>query len=145
MAASSDSHNPATPTSGEYDTRYLSGIKLFNRGDYFSAHEIWEELWHDCPAADRRFYQSLIQAAVALYHGNNGNKPGATRLSESGMKYMAPYRPRYRGLNVDDFWRQMGDALAPLLHDSDTQPSAPRIVLDPEPDSWPQDTGLRHE
>jgi len=46
-------------------------------------HEVWEELWLDCPAADRRFYQSLIQAAVALYHWGNGNLAGATRLFPS--------------------------------------------------------------
>ena len=28
-----------------YDPRYLAGIVLFNRGDYFEAHEVWEDLW----------------------------------------------------------------------------------------------------
>ena len=139
MAASSDSRNP------DHDPRYLSGIVLFNRGEYFDAHEVWEDLWHDCPSADRRFYQSLIQAAVALYHSGNGNAPGATRLSESGKKYMEPYRPRYRGLDVDNFWQQVTDALAPLLHKTDSPPIAPKIVLDPEPDAWPQDGEIRHE
>ena len=66
---------------------------------------MWEELWIDCPAADRRFVQALIQAAVALYH--SGGKPaGATGSFSSGREYMEPYRPAYRGLDVDRFWRQ---------------------------------------
>ena len=28
-----------------YDPRYLAGIVLFNRGDFFEAHEVWESLW----------------------------------------------------------------------------------------------------
>ena len=36
------------------DPRYLRGVELFNRGDYFDAHEVWEELWLDSPSADRR-------------------------------------------------------------------------------------------
>src|SRR5437879_287850 len=28
-----------------YDPRYLAGIVLFNRGDFFEAHEVWEALW----------------------------------------------------------------------------------------------------
>src|SRR5262249_34271574 len=68
----------------EYDDRYLAGVQLFNAGEYFDAHEVWEDLWHDCPSADRRFYQSLIQAAVALYHWSRGNRPGAARLFDSG-------------------------------------------------------------
>lgn len=89
------------------DPRYARGIALFNAADYFDAHEVWEELWLDCPAFDRRFYQSLIQAAVALYHWGNGNLTGATRLFHSGKRYMTPYRPAYRGLDVDEFWAAM--------------------------------------
>ncbi len=50
------------------NTKYEHGADLFNRGEYFDAHEVWEELWMDCPAAERRFVQALIQAAVAVYH-----------------------------------------------------------------------------
>jgi predicted metal-dependent hydrolase len=108
------------------DPRYLDGIERFNGGDYFDAHEVWEELWLDCPAFDRRFYQSLIQAAVALYHWGNGNLTGATRLFQSGRRYMSPYRPTYRGLDVDDFWAR--------VHARIFAPPAPppRIVLSPE-------------
>ena len=55
---------PDTP-----DPRYLAGIDLFNRGEFFDAHDAWEELWTDCPSADRRFYQSLIQAAPMFRFG----------------------------------------------------------------------------
>lgn len=109
------------------DPRYLAGIDLFNRGEYFDAHEIWEELWGDCPAADRRFYQSLIQAAVSLYHERRGNRAGADRLFRSGRAYMAPYRPAHRGLAVDVFWAGVEAALA------DPPGPAPRIALDLPP------------
>ena len=111
----------------EYDERYLRGVALFNAGEYFDAHEVWEDLWRDCPAADRRFYQSLIQAAVALYHWGNGNRPGAARLCHSGRRYMEPYRPAHLGLDVDGFWRQVEAHLAPALTDS--APSGPRPVI----------------
>lgn len=87
-----------------YDSRYLKGVDLFNRQDYFEAHEVWEELWQDCASADRRFYQSLIQAAVALYHWSRGNYAGASRLLQSGRRYMQGYGDCYLGLDVNDFW-----------------------------------------
>lgn len=120
-----------------FDERYLAGAVWFNRGEYFGAHEVWEALWRDCPAADRRFYQSLIQAAVALYHWGNGNRAGADRLFHSGRRYMEPYRPTYRGLDVDDFWRQVEAAMTPGA-------AAPRIALDPPPDQWPDTDGAQH-
>jgi hypothetical protein len=142
-----------------YDARYLAGVVLFNRGEYFDAHEVWEDLWQDCPAAERRFYQSLIQAAVALYHWGNGNRAGAARLFHSGRRYMEPYRPAHQGLDVDQFWEQVEAALAGALGEADSRarsvsdgptapvahapgsaeqlPPAPRIDLDPAPDRWP--------
>ncbi len=146
MTNAADMRDSPSSEAHEYDPRYLQGILFFNRSDYFDAHEIWEDLWRDCPATERRFYQSLIQAAVALYHGGNGNRSGAARLSDSGKRYMEPFRPRYRGLDVEGFWSQVFDALAPLLNGTTTTPPAPRIVLDPDPQTWPdEDTEVRHE
>jgi hypothetical protein len=109
------------------DPRYLDGIALFNRGEYFDAHEVWEDLWRDCPAADRRFYQSLIQAAVAIYHHERGNLTGATRLFQSGRRYMGPYRPTHLGLDVDAFWTGVGRRLF-----DPTPGPPPTITLAPE-------------
>ena len=107
---------PDTP-----DPRYLAGIELFNRGEFFEAHEVWEDVWNDCPSAERRFYQALIQAAVAAHHWGRGNATGANRLYNSGRKYMEPFRPAHRGLAVDEFWTAMAAHLA--------GGPAPRITL----------------
>lgn len=111
------------------DPRYRDGVELFNRGEYFDAHEVWEDLWRDCPAADRRFYQALIQAAVALYHFGRGNHAGAARLYRSGHRYMEPYRPAYLGLTIDSFWGAMAAYLAPALGAPLTGARPPKIVL----------------
>ena len=99
--------------STQYDPRYLKGIELFNAGDYFEAHEVWEELWMDCAAGDRRFYQSLIHAAVAIYHAGRGNATGAKRLLESGSRYASAYANPHRGLDHARFWREMRGFIEP--------------------------------
>lgn len=113
------SRNPPT-------TPFRTGVALFNAGEYFEAHEVWEELWADCPSADRRFVQALIQAAVAVYHFQRGNAAGATRLYHSGRRYMDPYDPNYMGLDAADFWRKMEAHLAPALTGG---PPGPRPVI----------------
>jgi uncharacterized protein len=102
----------------EYDPRYLAGIDLFNRADYFEAHEVWEDLWHDTTGSNRRFYQGLIQAAVAVYHAGNGNARGARRLFESGRRYMSAYNSPHLGLDVRGFWAALERALADFLIDA---------------------------
>jgi predicted metal-dependent hydrolase len=128
--------NPEQPNTKHQtpNTKYEEGIDLFNRGEYFDAHEVWEELWVDCPAAERRFVQALIQAAVAVYHFQRNNVTGAARLFRSGKRYMEPYRPVHRGLDVDEFWRQLEAHLAPVLTETAGRAGPrPVITLSPAP------------
>ena len=134
----------------EYDPRYLAGVCLFNRRDFFEAHEVWEDIWRDGPAGERRFYQGLIQAAVALYHGLRGNWRGARRLFHSGRNYMSAFPARYLGLAIAPFWQDMARCLAALLGEG--EPAAgvavdvaalPRIELVPPPLTWPDPHAAR--
>ncbi|HEY8506257.1 MAG TPA: DUF309 domain-containing protein [Gemmataceae bacterium] len=134
-------------TSAEYDPRYLAGIRFFNAGEFFDAHEVWEALWREAPAGDRPFYQGLIQAAVAAYHLERGNWRGARRLFHSGRAYMSGYPSPHLGLDVAAFWEGMADCLGPALGES--APSGPVtldparvpvITLAPAPAEWPAPT-----
>ena len=107
------------------DPRFVTGAELFNRGAYFDAHEVWEDVWRDGAPADRRFYQALIQAAVALYHFERGNLTGAARLYRSGRRYMEPYRPAHMGLSVDPFWDAVAARLAAALGNTDCSGAPP--------------------
>lgn len=120
--------NEPPDTADSPDPRFLEGIDLFNRGEFFDAHEVWEDLWRDCAAPDRRFYQALIQAAVALHHFERGNHTGAARLYHSGRRYMEPYRPAHLGLAIDPFWDAMAAHLAPALG-NDGAPTAPVPII----------------
>ncbi len=133
-----------TPVSDTYDPRYLAGIQLFNARDFFEAHEVWEDLWQVSAAPERRFYQALIQAAVALYHFGNGNVRGAARLYHSSHDYMKPYAPNYLGLDVAGFWQQMQACCTALLAGAEPPAGArpdealiPTLSLNPAPPAWP--------
>ncbi len=98
----------------------------------------------ECAGPERRFYQSLIQAAVALYHFGNGNLRGAVKLFHSSKNYMQPYGDRYLALDTSDFWRQMERCFAQVLAsadpDRDLRPQdelLPSITLNPPPAQWP--------
>src|SRR4029077_15659925 len=89
------------PDTTQYDPRYLAGIVLFNRGDFFEAHEVWESLWMETFTPEKKFYQGLIQAAVALCHFCNGNMAGARKLYKSSREYMLRYGTPFKGLDVE--------------------------------------------
>ena len=129
----------------DYEPRYLAGILFFNGRDFFEAHEVWEDLWNACGDADRRFYQALIQAAVALYHYGNGNLRGADKLYRTSKAYMDKYPSPHLGLDCGGFWRRMAACFAPVHAETDLlrrdlRPDPgliPTIALDPPPAAWP--------
>jgi predicted metal-dependent hydrolase len=140
--------DPITP----YDPRYLAGIVLFNRGDFFEAHEVWESLWMDTAMPEKKFYQGLIQAAVALCHFCNGNGRGAIKLYRSSRDYMQRFGTPFQGLDQTAFWAQMDACFAELLAQPDptravpiNEDLIPTMTLAPPPDAWPDPEPFLHE
>jgi hypothetical protein len=112
-----------------YEPLYLDGIRHFNACDYYESHEVWEELWTEYRGEARKFYQGLIQAAVALYHFGNGNIRGARKLHGSVHGYLEPYSPHYLGLDVVKFLLDFDTCLAEVVAATEGHGE---IALDPE-------------
>lgn len=70
------------------DNRFDLGCTHFNAGEYFEAHEVWEDLWNEASGARHAFLQGLIQVAVALHHAHNGNWSGTRKLFASALGYL---------------------------------------------------------
>ncbi len=112
-----------------YDPLYLQGIEHFNVCDFFEAHEVWEELWTDYHGESRKFYQGLIQVAVALHHFGNGNIRGAKKLYHSSSTYLSAYRPLHMGLDLEKFLAQFTRCFQEVLAN---QEEFPKLQVDAE-------------
>jgi len=104
--------------SGEalFDARYLGYFTCFNRGDYYEAHDVLEDLWLKTTDADYAFYKGLIQIAGAFVHLRkqferpNHPKDGrrlapATRLFDLGIANIEPFAPHHHRLDIAAFIR----------------------------------------
>jgi predicted metal-dependent hydrolase len=81
--------------------RLLRGVELFNRGEYWHAHEVWEEEWTpDRKGPDSGFYKGLIQVAAGCLHYTRHNRRGAVNKWRSGADYLRPFLPAHRGVRV---------------------------------------------
>lgn len=67
------------------DPRFWAGVECFNKGDWYSAHDLFEELWHDTNEPQRRWLQAVVQISVALLHHQRGNSNGAMILLGEGL------------------------------------------------------------
>jgi predicted metal-dependent hydrolase len=95
-------------------TLLAEGIDLFNRGEYWEAHEAWEREWlPDRKGPDSGFYKGLIQVAAGCLHYTRHNRRGAVNKWRSGADYLRPYLPAHRGVQ-----------LTPLVHVVDSHLAA---------------------
>ena len=106
----------------EYPAQYLEGLRLFNAEDFFESHEVLEELWSETQDERKKFYQGLIQAAVALLHFGNGNLGGAKKVYLTSRKYLEAYRPEFEGLDVAGFLDSLQYCFQELVDDQQTYP-----------------------
>lgn len=57
---------------------FLEGVRLFNAGQWWQAHEAWEVLWLRAVGQERHFLQAVILLAAALhkrwYHGSTKHR-----------------------------------------------------------------------
>jgi hypothetical protein len=76
---------------------------LFDARRFFEAHEFLEWIWKsdEVPEDDREFWKGVTQVAVGFTHCQRGNAKGAVTLLERACRYLAPYPPRYHGVDAD--------------------------------------------
>lgn len=89
------------------DERFERAIELFNEGYYFEFHDVLEDLWREDESEERNFYQGLLQAGVSLHKTRLGQMEGARKLLDKGRARLAGYRPRHRGVEVDQLIRDI--------------------------------------
>ncbi len=98
-----------------YDERYLKGIQHFNKREYYDAHEIWEDLWHEEHGEANHFVQGLIQFATALHHFEAHNLKGTKLLYVAGVELLKPYGEKYWGLPVKKLLDDMAACVKDIL------------------------------
>ncbi len=87
------------------------GRAAFDRGEFFDAHELWEEVWRELAGEERLLVQGLIQIAAGLHHRQRGRARPAARLIAKGVEKISRCAPELRAeVRVDALVR----AAAPL-------------------------------
>ena len=81
---------------------FEKGLNEYEKGDYFEAHEAWEDLWSDYNFRDRKFIQGLIQLSVSFVHLSNGNMIGARNLLKKCQDKFSDYNGIHREININE-------------------------------------------
>ena len=119
----------------DLDPHYLGYFECFNRGLYFEAHEVLEELWlPERHQANGNFYRGLIQLAGAFVHlQKNRLRPAASlfNLAETNLKKYPTVHERLEVANVLSLlgkWREKLEA-TDFAENPLTTSNAPQLSL----------------
>jgi predicted metal-dependent hydrolase len=93
------------------DERFARGVREFNEGRFFEAHEVWEDLWHEYREADRLFIQGLIQIAAGLYHAQTKNWKGSSSQLSKGIEKLKSFQPTHHQIDVGSLLSGAGEFL----------------------------------
>jgi uncharacterized protein len=96
---------PDDPCSAPLHSQAAQGLRLFNAGRYFEAHEALEEAWNEERGNVRELYRGILQIAVAYLHITRGNYNGAVKVHERSQKWMQPWPEVCRGVHVGQLRR----------------------------------------
>jgi predicted metal-dependent hydrolase len=91
------------------DAAVLRGVRLFNRGRYLAAQELWEAAWRADGGAGRGFLEGLVQLAGGLHlRTRRGGTRGAEHLLAQALATFEDFRPAAHGLDVDALLAEFG-------------------------------------
>ena len=81
------------------------GLRLFNEGKYFEAHEALEIAWLEEKGKVRELYRGILQIAVVYLHATRGNYNGVIKVYGRSQKWLKDWPEFCRGINVGQLQR----------------------------------------
>jgi uncharacterized protein len=95
------------------------GLRLYDAGEFFAAHEAWESVWLRAQEPEKMFLQGLIQVTAAFHHLQRNNPQGTARLLKAALGRLERYPQVFGDMSVtslcDDIreWLQALEAGVP--------------------------------
>lgn len=78
----------------------LEGVALFNRGEYYRQHDLFEALWMETAGPARDLYRAILQVGVAYYQIERGNYRGALKMLQRSVQWLYPLPDVCQGVDV---------------------------------------------
>ena len=76
------------------------GLRLYEAGEFFTAHEAWESVWLTAPEPEKTFLQGLIQVTAAFHHWQCNNRLGTVLLLQGALRRLDLYPASFGGISV---------------------------------------------
>ena len=114
------------------DQLLKQGIKHFNRREFFSAHEVWEQFYQTTDAENKAFIEGLVQLAAAFrLYQDFAEIKGPVRMIYQALIRMENYQPEFLQVRVKEL-HQAAESWARAAEAQDQTvalPALPQIAI----------------
>ena len=83
------SHTATSTSFGRRLRELRRGLDQIRSGQYFEAHESFEDAWRAAEPAEKDFFQGLVHVTVAWYQAGRGNRTGCERQLAKAQRRLA--------------------------------------------------------
>lgn len=103
---------PSLDCSAPLHPNAILGLKHFNAGEYFEAHEELETAWKDESGEIRDLYKGILLAGVTYLHITRANYEGAVKVYGRSQKWITKWPDVCRGVQVARLRKDLDNAIA---------------------------------
>jgi predicted metal-dependent hydrolase len=117
-----------------HDLRYAGYFELFNRGKFYEAHDVLEDLWLPLrKETEGDFYKGLIQLAGAFVHLQKDRLRPAGALFKLARTNLGKFTPQFRSMDLREVIELIDRTMKQLEQseflDNPLKQSAPHLTL----------------
>jgi len=90
------------PCNAPLHPQAAEGLRLFNAGKYFEAHEALENAWNAEKGEVRELYRGILQIAVTYVHITRGNYSGAVKVYNRSQRWLKDWADICKGIHIEE-------------------------------------------
>lgn len=84
----------------EYSTKFIQGLELFNKGEFYEAHEYFEAVWRETTEDSREFYRALIQLSGGFFRLTQERPAAARKFFARALSWLQDFPNPYLGFDT---------------------------------------------
>ncbi|MBW6467216.1 MAG: DUF309 domain-containing protein [Brevefilum sp.] len=77
----------------------LQGIQAFNQGEYYAAHEYFEDAWHDTRDNAREYSRALLHLSGGYYRLTQDRPAAARKFFTRALAWIEPFSSPYHKID----------------------------------------------
>jgi predicted metal-dependent hydrolase len=87
--------------------KVLQGLRTFNQGGFYQAHEYFEDAWRNTPNEDRELFKALLHLSGGYYRLTQNRPSAARKFFTFSLDWISKFPSPYLGLAISEIKTQL--------------------------------------